>query len=46
MLDHRCRASANFVEEGETEAHLFVLEVLNGVVEFALGQLIEGDAHA
>ena len=46
MLDNRSRAAANLIEESEPEAVLLALEILDGVIEFALGQLIEGDAHA
>jgi hypothetical protein len=46
VLDDGTCASANLIEERETETGLLVFEVLDGVVEFAFGQLVEGDPHA
>ena len=45
MFGERFRSAANFRDERSAQPRLFVLVVLRRVVEFALGQLVEGDAH-
>jgi hypothetical protein len=45
MFGERFRAAANFRDERSAQPRLFVFVVLRRVVEFALGQIVEGDAH-
>jgi len=45
MLCDGGSAPTHLGQKGCTQPRLLMLEVLNSVVEFALGQLIEGDAH-
>jgi len=45
MFGERFRAAANFRDERNAQPRLFMFVVLRRVVEFALGQLVEGDAH-
>ena len=45
MFGERLRAAANLPDERGAKPRLFVFVVLRRVVEFALGQLVEGDAQ-
>ena len=45
MLGERVSATANLRDERDAKPRLFVFVVLRRVVEFALGQLVEGDAQ-
>ena len=46
MFGERHRAAANLRNERGAKPRLFVFVVLRRVVEFALGQLVEGDAQS
>ena len=45
MFGECLRAAANLSDERGAQPTPFVFVVLRGVVEFALGQLVERDAH-
>ena len=46
MFGHRNGTSPYFCDECGAEPRLLVLVVLRRVIEFALGQLVERDAHS
>ena len=46
MFDHRNGTSPHFCDECGAKRRLLVLVVLRRVIEFALGQLVERDAHS
>ena len=46
IFGHRNGASLYFCDEGGAKPRLLVLVVLRRVIEFALGQLVERDAHS
>ena len=46
MFGHRNGTSPHFCNECDAKPRLLVLVVLRRVIEFALGQLVERDAHS